>query len=69
MYTAQFENSELLKAIINDMDFPTFLEMKKNWLKQMRHEWLIMGHVTEDEAKAMVQMTESVLKYKPIDPS
>jgi len=51
------------------MDFSIFLEMKKNWLKHMRHEWLIMGHVTEEEAKAMVRMTESELKYKPIDPS
>ena len=69
MNTSQFENSELLKALLNDMDFSIFLEMKKNWLTHMRHEWLIMGHVTEEEAKAMVHMTESELKYNPIDPS
>jgi secreted Zn-dependent insulinase-like peptidase len=51
MYTSQFENSEILRAIQEEMSFAKFKEMKDNWLNNMRHEWLIMGHITEEDAR------------------
>lgn len=32
------------------MTYPKFLEMKSQWLKNLKMEWLIMGHLTEEEA-------------------
>lgn len=63
-----FRNSqELLKVLKEEFNFETFLEMKKNWLKKMRLEWLIMGHITEPEALALVEQSESLIKFKPIE--
>jgi secreted Zn-dependent insulinase-like peptidase len=69
MHTNQFENKELLKALTEELTFSRFLELKSMWLQNICNEWLIMGHLTEQEAREIVRLTELELKYKPIDPS
>ena len=43
------------------------MEMKKYWLKNIRTEWLIMGHLEEKDAIDIVQRSEFNLKSKALN--
>ena len=45
MQTHQFDNDEMLKVLIEELTFEKFLIMKEKWLRTLRTEWLIMGHL------------------------
>ena len=42
--------------------------MKAKWLKNIKTEWLIMGHLTENEALSIVNDSEASLTYKQLQP-
>lgn len=67
LLTAMYSNQEALKVLKEDMTFELFNQLKAQWLSHMRLEWLLMGHLFEEEALKIVSDAESVLKYKPID--
>jgi secreted Zn-dependent insulinase-like peptidase len=69
MMTSEFDTMESLKAFKEELTFERFNMMKENWLQNIRNEWLIMGHLTEEEALDIVKATESKLKYKPLNPN
>jgi hypothetical protein len=33
-------------SIVSDFDFATFMEMKGKWMKKIRFDWLVQGHLT-----------------------
>jgi secreted Zn-dependent insulinase-like peptidase len=41
--------------------------MKELWLNNVNFEWLIMGHLVEEEALKIVRDVESALKFKALD--
>jgi secreted Zn-dependent insulinase-like peptidase len=41
--------------------------MKSKWLNNFRTEWLVMGHLTEEEARLLVQESEKQLIYRHYD--
>jgi secreted Zn-dependent insulinase-like peptidase len=67
MHTFAFDNEELQNALKDELTFSKFIEMKERWLKNIRTEWLIMGHLEEKDAINMVKRSESQLKSKTID--
>ena len=42
--------------------YQEFTEMKKNWLNQVTTEWLICGHLLEQDAIELVQKCEEIIK-------
>lgn len=46
MTTNNFEMEDYIKCV-NEFKFERFLDLQKKWLKNLRVEWLIMGHLTE----------------------
>ena len=44
------EVNEILKALKEELDYKTFLEMKQQWLNNVRIEWLVAGHITDKDA-------------------
>lgn len=61
MHTSTFDNEELLKTLREELTFTKFLEMKSHWLKNIRTEWLIMGHLEEKDAIDIVKRGEKNL--------
>jgi hypothetical protein len=43
-----------LKALKEELDFKNFLELKSKWFKNLRMEWLIAGHLTQNEALTII---------------
>ena len=50
MHTSQFDSDELLKSLQEELTFSKFMDMKQYWLRNIRTEWLIMGHLEEKDA-------------------
>ena len=42
--------------------------MKEKWLRTLRTEWLIMGHLDQTEAIEIVTRSERLLKCRSLDP-
>lgn len=57
-------HQDKLKALREELTYERFLEMKQHWLRSMRNEWLITGHITEDEALSLVAEAESCIKFE-----
>ena len=36
-----------LKVVEEELDYQKFIDMKKEWLKNVKFEWLIMGHLKQ----------------------
>jgi secreted Zn-dependent insulinase-like peptidase len=62
-----FSTEEMLKSIKTELTFEKFLQMKSKWLNNFRTEWLVMGHLTEEEARLLVQESEKQLIYRHFD--
>lgn len=58
---------EQLQALREELSFEKFMEMKDHWLKTLKTEWLIMGHLTEEEALKIVTESQNSLDYKPLN--
>jgi hypothetical protein len=54
LISSYFNLQEFLKALKEELDFKNFLELKSKWFKNLRIEWLIAGHLTQDEALAII---------------
>ena len=37
------------------MKFEDFMKLKENWLKNVRFDWMIHGHITQHDAKQMAE--------------
>ena len=48
------------------MTFDDFTMMKKKWLKNLSLQWLIQGHLSQEDALKMVEITEQSLQSKMI---
>lgn len=57
----------MLKVLKEEMSYEKYIEMQKNWLKNLKLEWLIMGHLEEEEALKIVDSVEGSLKYNKIE--
>lgn len=57
---------ELLAALKDQLDYSMFLKMKEEWLKNVRMEWLIMGHLDSNRAKEIVDAAQNSFKYKEL---
>ena len=62
-----FSYEELLCALENEISYEHFIKLKNDWLSNMKIEWLIMGHLTKQEAVRIVAESEIALKYKRIN--
>ena len=52
---------------MDDITFERFLEMKEEWLTHIRTEWLVMGHLTQENALSIVNKSIGNIKnVKPI---
>ena len=49
------------------MDFAQFLAYKDQWLQNINMKWLITGHLTEEDALKMVDITETSIDFNKID--
>ena len=54
------------QQMLKDFKFENFLDYGKRWMKSMKMEWLISGHLTKDDAMNIVNFAEKVIDYKPI---
>lgn len=54
-------SSKTMTQILKELDFDAFMDLKKDWLKQLSAEWLIQGHIDEDECVQMVKLAEDCL--------
>lgn len=60
------EVNEILKALKEELDYKTFLEMKQQWLNNVRIEWLVAGHITDKDALQIVNDCERSFKFRKI---
>lgn len=51
--SAYHTHSELLRAL-SSVDFPTFSNFSRKWLKALRLEWLLYGNIAAEEAERVV---------------
>ena len=65
MSTHSYNKDELLKVLKEDMTYERFVEMKGKWLKRALTEWLVMGHIEEEEAKIFVDDCERAIGLLP----
>lgn len=56
-----FSNDERVK-VINNMDFKEFVSLAKDWLKNVRFEWLAMGNLESANIKELINFTEEKFK-------
>eukprot|EP00347_Sterkiella_histriomuscorum_P004511 403360183 len=57
---------EILKALKDQLDYKTFLDMKNQWLKNIKIEWLVMGHINQEDAVKIVKDCENSLVFNEI---
>ena len=50
-----------------NITYQEFTEMKKNWLNKVTTEWLICGHLLEQDAIELVQKCEEIIKPQKAD--
>ena len=62
MLECYLSTKELLSALNEELTFEAFNDMKSHWLKNMHNEWLIMGHLTEEEAYDLIDEVRSKLE-------
>ena len=62
-----FSTEEMLKSLTEDLTFERFLDLKKTWLKNLKTEWLVMGHLTQQEALELVYESEKGMSFTPLD--
>lgn len=55
--------------ILDELSFEKFQEMKKKWLQNVSFQWLIQGHLTEEEAKEIARSAQASLVHKPLQKS
>lgn len=55
--------------ILDELSFEKFQEMKKKWLQNVSFQWLIQGHLTEEEAKEIARSAQASLVHKPLQMS
>jgi len=53
---------------VGKLTFERFEEMRKQWLEHLRFEWLITGHLTEDDALTIVNSSLSNITFTPLKP-
>ena len=46
------------QQMLKDFEFEDFLEYAQRWMKSMKMEWLISGHLTKDDAMKIVNFAE-----------
>ena len=44
--------------MLKEFEFKDFLEYAQRWMKSMKMEWLISGHLTKDDAMKIVNFAE-----------
>ncbi|CDW84143.1 insulin-degrading enzyme [Stylonychia lemnae] len=70
LYTLIMKNNldipELLKALKEELDFETFVNMKNQWLRNLRIEWFVTGHITQKDAMQIVHDSEAAIKHRKI---
>ena len=54
------------QQMLKDFKFENFLDYGKRWMKSMKMEWLISGHLLKGDAMNIVNFAERVIDYKPI---
>ena len=57
---------EMLAALRDELDYQKFLRMKEEWLTNVRMEWLIIGHLTSDKAKEIVEAAQKSFKFNEL---
>ena len=53
--------------MLKEFEFEDFLEYGKRWMKSMKMEWLISGHLMQKEAMNIVNFAEQTINYRPIN--
>lgn len=52
---------------LKQFDFLRFLKLKEIWLKDITFEWLIQGHIKQQQAIELVEKAENAFKYNRIE--
>ena len=59
----------LIEDLVDQMEkasYSSLLEFKENFMQNLRFEWLIEGHLTEEMAKKLTD-TKTFLEYQPLE--
>ena len=49
--------------MLKQFDFKRFLNLKDAWLSNISLEWLIQGHIKQQEASELVEKAEDAFSY------
>ena len=52
---------------IENITFEDFLEFKSKFMKTMKFQWLIQGHLTQDQALELTDLARNFIEFKDLD--